>query len=75
MSCSPDRAGLPTWRTLAAEVLRRRFLAILPAVERHGRVLFRRLRCRHRLQDALAEMTALAWRWFLRLAHKGKVRR
>src|SRR5262245_43684394 len=56
----------------AAEALHRRFLQIMPAIARHGRVYFRHLRCWHRLQEALAEMVALAWKWFLRLADKGK---
>ena len=55
----------------AAE-LHRRFLEIVPAIERHGLVYFRHLRCWHRLREALAEMVALAWKWFLRLVQKGK---
>jgi hypothetical protein len=54
------------------DALHHAFLAILPAIERHGRVYFRHLRCLHRLEEALAEMTALAWRWFLRLVQQGK---
>src|SRR5262249_14966226 len=33
---------------------------------------FRHLKCWHRLQEALAEMVALAWKWFLRLVANGK---
>src|SRR5262245_14138871 len=55
-----------------AEALHRRFLEIVPAIERHGRVYFRHLRCWHRLREALAEMVALAWKWFLRLTEQGK---
>jgi hypothetical protein len=45
---------------------------IMPAVERHARVYFRHLRCPHAKQDAVADATALAWRWFVRLTERGK---
>ena len=48
------------------------FLALLPRIERHGRVYFRHLKCPHRRADAVAEMVAVAWRWHLRLARRGK---
>jgi len=52
--------------------LHRRFLDILPIIERHGRCYFRHLRCIHRLEEALAEMRAIAWKWFLKLVARGK---
>jgi hypothetical protein len=48
------------------------FLAILPHIERHGRVYFRQVKCPAHKADAIGEMVALSWRWFLRLAHRGK---
>jgi hypothetical protein len=48
------------------------FLALLPRIETHGRVYFRGVRCPHRREDLIAETVALAWRWFLRLAQRGK---
>jgi hypothetical protein len=51
--------------------LHARFLALLPAVERHGRIYFRHLRP-HRKADAIQEMRALAWKWFVRLHQVGK---
>src|SRR5262249_1869102 len=54
------------------DALRQRFLSLLPVIERHGQVYFRQLKCRHRLQEVLAEMTALCWKWFLRLVEQGK---
>src|SRR5262245_16376306 len=48
------------------------FLAILPRIEAHGNVYFRHLKCSHQKAEALAEMRALAWKWFLRLAERGK---
>jgi hypothetical protein len=65
-------ASVCTQDTPNAEALHRRFLTILPAVERHGHVYFRHLKCPHRLQEVLAEMAAIAWKWFLRLVAKGK---
>ncbi len=47
------------------------FLAILPRVEEHGRIYFRHLRP-HQKADAVQEMRALAWKWFLSLARRGK---
>jgi hypothetical protein len=49
------------------------FIAIvLPRVLSHGQVCFRNLKCRHRQEDAIQEMIALAWRWHLRLAENGE---
>jgi hypothetical protein len=45
--------------------------AVLPKVVAHGRVYFRHLRA-ERQEEAVAEMVALAWRWHLRLAERGK---
>src|SRR5262249_1716153 len=55
-----------------AEALHRRFLEIVPVIERHGKVYFRHLKCWHRVREALAEMVAIAWKWFLKLVQKGK---
>jgi hypothetical protein len=52
--------------------LHARFLAILPRVELHGRIYFRHLRCPHKKADAIQEMRALAWKWFLRLHERGR---
>jgi hypothetical protein len=51
--------------------LHTRFLVLLPKIETHGRIYFRYLRP-HRREEALQEMRALAWLWFLRLAQRGK---
>jgi hypothetical protein len=45
---------------------------ILPRVKTHGRVFFRHLKCRHRKAEAIAEMIALSWKWFIRLVQQGK---
>jgi hypothetical protein len=46
--------------------------ALLPRIEQHGRVYFRFLRCPARREDAIAEMVALSWLWFVRLAARGR---
>lgn len=56
-------------RHLAA--LHARFLELLPRVELHGRIYFRHL-CPHKKAEAIQEMRALAWKWFLRLAQRSK---
>jgi hypothetical protein len=48
------------------------FLTIVPRIEAHGRVYFRHLRCPHRREEAVAEMAAICWRWFVRLVKQGK---
>jgi hypothetical protein len=43
----------------------------LPQLQRHGRIYFRSARSDRRA-DLVAETVALAWRWFVRLAERGK---
>jgi DNA-directed RNA polymerase specialized sigma24 family protein len=45
---------------------------VMPAVERHARIYFRHVRCRDRKADLVAEAVGLAWKWFRRLAERGK---
>jgi len=45
---------------------------ILPRVKAHGRVFFRHFKCRDKKAEAIAEMVALAWKWFARLVELGK---
>jgi hypothetical protein len=47
------------------------FLSIVPRIELHGRVCFR-TKSWHDQQEAVAEMVDLCWKWFLRLAERGK---
>jgi hypothetical protein len=54
------------------EELHREFLEILPQIESHGRIYFRHVRCPHRRADAIQEMRSLGWKWFVRLAQKGR---
>jgi hypothetical protein len=48
------------------------FLTIQPRIELHGRIYFRYVRCPHQKDDAIAEMVALSWYWYVRLAQRGK---
>jgi hypothetical protein len=45
---------------------------VMPAVERHARVYFRHVKCPERRADLTAEAVGLAWKWFRRMAKKGK---
>ena len=57
----------------AIAALQQQFLCeVLPRVTRQAQVYFRHLRCRHRLADAVAEVVAICWKWFLRLIEQGK---
>jgi hypothetical protein len=49
-----------------------RFLSILPRIETHATIVFRHVRCPHRQADCIQETVSLAWKWFVRLANKGK---
>jgi hypothetical protein len=44
----------------------------MPAIERHARVYFRHVKCQERKADLVAEAVGLAWKWFRRLAERGK---
>jgi hypothetical protein len=49
------------------------FLRHLKArIERHARIYFRHVRCHFKKEDAVADVLALAWKWFKELAHRGK---
>jgi hypothetical protein len=49
-----------------------RFLSILPRIKTHACIYFRHVKCRFKKSDFIAEVLALSWRWFLRLAERGK---
>src|SRR4051812_47381739 len=48
------------------------FLTLLPRVVSQTRRRCRGVRCPHRRDDLCAEAVALAWRWHLRLAERGR---
>ena len=63
-SPGPSDASVPALHTA--------FLALLPRLELHGRIVFRHVRCPQQREDAIQEMRALAWLWFVRLTRRGK---
>lgn len=48
------------------------FVSILPRIELHARIYFRGVACQHQQADAIGETVALAWKWFVELARRGK---
>lgn len=48
------------------------FLAILPKIEAHARIMFRFIPCQDRKADMIHEAVALSWLWFTRLRDQGK---
>ena len=52
--------------------LHARFLALLLRIEAHAQIYFRDVRCSSTRADRIAEAVALAWKWFVRLAKRGK---
>jgi hypothetical protein len=57
---------------ISFHVLHNRFLSILPRIEKHASLYFRHIKCREKKADRVAETVALAWKWFVRLAERGK---
>ena len=52
--------------------LQARFLEIRERIETHARIYFRNVKCWFKKADYVAEVLALSWKWFKRLAQKGK---
>jgi hypothetical protein len=48
------------------------FLTFLPRIRLHGQVYFRHIRCLVQREDCIAEMVAIAWKWHVRPAQRGK---
>lgn len=48
------------------------FLGLVPRIENHARIYFAYIRCADGREDKVAETVALAWRWYVRLARRGK---
>jgi hypothetical protein len=51
--------------------LQDRFLELLPRIETHGRIYFRHKKGEEKA-EAMQEMRALAWKWFVRETQNGK---
>jgi len=52
--------------------LRDRFEVLLPRIELHARIFFRNVKCTQAKEEAVAETLGLSWKWFIRLAERGK---
>lgn len=48
------------------------FQRILPRIQLHAEIYFRHVKCPDQRADLIAEVLALAWKWFRRLAERGK---
>ena len=48
------------------------FLVIQPRILTHAALIFRGVRCFDQRAEYIAETVAVAWRWFLRMAERGK---
>jgi hypothetical protein len=66
------KAAVSATVTLTDAHLQAHFLELLPSIETYGQIYFRHLRCPHKKADAIQEMRALAWKWFIRLTQRGK---
>lgn len=65
-------AAQPDHYAASIERLHAQFLAIMPRIETHAKIHFRFLRCLSTRDDAIQEVIAIAWRWFLRITEQGK---
>jgi hypothetical protein len=64
--------NIPASPPPCADPLHAGFLQIVPRVALHGRITFRHLRSEEAREEAVAEMLALCWLWFLRLTRRGE---
>ena len=58
--------------TSSPDQLQSHFLELLPRIETHARIYFGHIKCPDIRAEKIAETVALAWRWFIRLAERGK---
>jgi hypothetical protein len=65
-------ASTPSCDCACADHLHAAFVALLPRIELHARFHFRAVHCAEKRAELIAEATALAWKWFLRLVQRGK---
>jgi hypothetical protein len=54
------------------QALHAHFLTVLPRIQTHAEIYFRHLHCPGRRDDAIQEVIAIAWKWFLRITEQGK---
>jgi hypothetical protein len=68
----PMSAPIDSSNPASTSSLHAAFLELVPTLRTHGLVVFRFLKCEDKREDAIAEMIALSWRWFIRLVQLGK---
>ena len=56
----------------SVHALHHRFLTVLPRIETHARIAFRRVRCPDTQDDCVQEAIAISWKWFVRTTEQGK---
>jgi hypothetical protein len=55
-----------------SDPLQQTFLRLLPTIESVARLRFRRVPCADRREDCVGEVVAVAWKWHVRLAERGR---
>jgi hypothetical protein len=58
--------------TFTPDSLHASFLALVPRIESRARVYFRAIKCTEKKADCVAEVVAIAWKWFCRLVKRGR---
>lgn len=57
----------------SVHALHHHFLTVvLPRVDTHARIAFRRIRCSDTQEDCIQEVVAISWKWFIRTTEQGK---
>jgi hypothetical protein len=57
---------------LSRRALHHHFVAVLPRIVRHARVVFRFVKCWHTKEDKVQEVRSLCWKWVCALNKVGK---
>jgi hypothetical protein len=65
-------SALPTCVNDASADLQSRFISVLPRIKDQARFYFRSIKCVVHRAECIAETIGVAWKWFCRLAKKGK---
>jgi hypothetical protein len=55
-----------------SQALQAHFLAIMPRIRTHAEIHLRHIKCPDRRADAIAEVLALSWQWYLSAVERGK---
>jgi hypothetical protein len=54
------------------QALQAHFLAIMPRIRVHAEIHFHHIKCPGKREDAIQEVIALSWKWYLRVIEQGK---